>query len=488
MTTIAARTKWVGLAGLSLAIMACTGQEAADPDTMQKQLGDKVPRIVNGVEHAFLRFNEEDSQAARDLNHALRSLNLPVDRLGMGPSDSAGKPGRTLRSHGTTAADEATDFLTEHVFSKENYEGDGVYRLRGEDFCENTSDDGHGMEDPDTACIEKFNEAEFRIRAVVSDASIELTLLVGPGRAEPLTLEADADSVSIALDLAEAKKALEHLSKVFEEDMVLPTVMEGVIAFSLTLNGEEDATASITIRKAVRIEGNIGEKPVAFSTAAGEILKIRGQGKERRLSVDVNVGPTTLRMPWPNDEEDSSPITGTLAVDLKGLSASTVLEDGMDTLRFSNIGLGDGTSSIKLDDENLLTVDVNENANRRFALNIVPGPMGGAPSFVVEPSFDLKIGLSLKALVDQGQDINPYLVDETFRIGLDGTTPRIKVINPEDAPARIRVMSGQLSLESRSALNESLSAQAGQCLVERNEDAVQGKHPILSHLNVISCE
>lgn len=472
------------LAGAILVTPACGGNDAAAPAAAQARIHDTVPRLVDDSVGALEFLG--DSETWNGFAASMDSMNvafsaMPFEFPFADETVTYGKRVIYADPIGEETEGEAfARFLAEKVFTEANYEGDGVYRLHGADFC--PADELTGVPDPE--CVADFDAAEIRIRAETAGDGLDLTLLIGPGRAEPLVLELRSASVALMADLAEAKEAIQHLASVAGEAIELPSVMEGRVSISLTVNGPKDVTLAGQVRQDVRIEAATADGPFAFSTAAKDPLwSIRAQGIERRLSLDLDLGVTTASFPAMTD---TGVLMGQMAIDWKGLSASVVLEDGATSLVVNDIGIGDGQSTVKLGDETLLAFDLNADAGRRYALSIDP-VAGELPTFSFEPKLDLSVYVHLAPLA-AFEFVESYLMDETYRIVFDGATPTAQPVEASwdgAFPGGLRIVSGTLSVSS-SAAAAPVVANAGQCLIGADE-VTAGEHPLLGYLAAVSC-
>jgi hypothetical protein len=461
---------------------ACgSSAEPADPQTARQRTAESLG-ILDEAADSIAFTVESDTLASTE--GSMASMNGSVDSPFFFPEDlrfvtppAAGEP---------TWSEEARQFLEERVFIDANYEGDGVYRLRGEDFC--PADELTGA--PDPQCVADFNEAELRVRAVLAGDGLDLTLLVGPDRVEPLTVELRSDRITVIVDLGAAKAAAAHIAAVTGTAVELPRILEGVVSAELVLNGPADVTVSFAIRQAVRVEGDLEAGSYLFSSAAKDpLFRARGEGAARRLSIDLDIGQTAVSFPWDSfsfdETEDPTPVSGQLAVDAKGLSGSVVLEEGISQLRLSNIGLGEGKSTIKLDDYEILSWLLNADSGSRFGLTVTPTTDGTA-RFAFDPELDFQLGVDLQPFADAGDVVEPYLLGEVYRVEIDGTTPTVRPV-PADAygiGGGLSVDSGRLRLSASSG--SEVVVPAGQCLVD---DAVTtGEHPLIGAYASAPCE
>jgi len=81
--------------------------------------------------------------------------------------------------------------------------------------------------------------------------------------------------------------------------------------------------------------------------------------------------------------------------------------------------------------------------------------------------------------------VDPWLLDDSYRIALSGDAPATQSIEPDElagTPGALRIARGQLAIESDTA---SITVATGQCLLA---DAVgEGEHPLLGGLTAGPC-
>lgn len=468
-------------AGLGLALVAtgCSGGQEADPDAVNARLHEVLPGLVEPTSQSIDFAGEStalaglgDSMAAID-----ESLNLPFSIQPISISSSDQGAVAVALPEGEATGEEVADSLAERLFTAENYEGDGVYRIPLDMVC--PADETTGEVDPE--CAATWQRAELRIKVELVDDGVDFTLLVGPDRSAPLSLELRPARASLVVDLGEAAEAIAFLAP----DAELPDVLDGVVALSLVVNGPQDVSFEIAVREAVRVEANTADGRIAFSTEAKDPLaSLRIEVAARRLTALLDLGRTQLSMPNQMNDE-SSLASGTWSIDWRGLSFTATAQDGADEIVIDNIGLGDDTSTVKLDDTQLIGVDLNPSDGRRYKMTLRPDPAGGLPIVTFEPGVELLIDVFLQPLADAGDPIDSWLLDDTYRIAITGDAPATQSIAPDDVagtPGALRVASGTLAIESDTA---SVTVAAGQCLLA--DPVTEGEHPLLGGLAAGAC-
>lgn len=466
--------------GLAILLGAgCGGGEEADPDAVNARLREMLPGLVEPTSRSIEFAGEStalaglgDSMAAID-----ESLNLPFSIAPIDISTSDDGAVAVALPEGEETGEDVAVELAERLFNADNYEGDGVYRIPVDMVC--PADAETGEVDPE--CVEQWERAELRIKVEIVDDGLDFTLLIGPDRSAPLTLELRPGRISVVVDLGEAADAIRFLAPEAE----LPDVLEGVVAFSLVVNGPGDVSFEIGVREAVRVEANTADGRIRFSTDAKDPLaSLRIEVAARRLTALFDLGRTQLSMPNQMNDE-SSLAAGTWSIDWRGLSFTATAQDGADEIVIDNIGLGDDTSTIKLDDTQLIGVDLNPADGRRYKMTLRPDPAGGLPIVTFEPGVELLIDVFLQPLAEAGDAVDPWLLDDSYRIALTGDRPATQSIAADDATGTagaLRLARGQLAIESDTA---SVTVATGQCLLA--DPVTEGEHPLLGGLAAGAC-
>lgn len=471
----------------SLGAAACgPADKGAGPAEVQQRIQATVPGMSESLSRSMERWGE--NQNLSSLSQSLDTVSASFERLfpGLVTEEEVAEPlARLLPAEGDETGEEVDmgaeiEALAEKIFTDENHEGNGVYRVRGALFCE----DIDGVVDPD--CAAQIDDMELRIHAVEAGDGLDLGFRVGPDQAEPFGLELRTDRLSLVLDLADLKGAIEFLGEDEETAAALPQVMEGVLAFSLLAPSENEVEVQVAVREELRFETDSSGSGSAMkiSTAARNPLFSMLMG-ETSLVMTVDVGRTRVSGPWGDIQGDGLEL-GNLDIDWQGLTYQIDLSADSDSVAVRNIGLGDGTSTIKLDSETLLSVDLNKDSGRSFDLELSLDE-AGLPVLAIAPGVDLQVSYNLEALVEGGVAIDAPVYRSSYAMSLRGDAP---VVQPVDAdaisgfPGGLRVVSGEIEVSAEDAA-ESVVVPAGKCLVELEPAA--DAHPLIGALSAVDC-
>jgi hypothetical protein len=249
--------------GLAVLIGAgCGGGEEADPEAVNARLRDLLPGVVDPTSRSIEFAGEStslaglgDSMAAID-----DSLDLPFSISPIDLSSQDDGAVAVALPEGEESGAEVADSLAERLFTADNYEGDGVYRIPVDMVC--AADDTTGEMDPE--CVEQWERAELRIKVELVDDGLDFTLLVGPDRAAPLALELRPARVTVVSTSARRPTPFASSPRGRAARRA-----RGVAAFSLVVNGPDDVSFGIAVRR----RSGRGRTPTragwSFATGAG---------------------------------------------------------------------------------------------------------------------------------------------------------------------------------------------------------------------------
>jgi hypothetical protein len=562
---------WAASALVAVSVWgAGCSNDSADIDKIRTQTVTLTSSMVRDFGASLNSIQE--MQALDSLSTGMDTLGRMSDRmypptpppapslLPWGPRRSAqtestdGTPGAAADS----AADEINRILQDYVFTDENVEDSGsdwaIFRIKASTVCpkaraQTEADcdaidwacetagtatqsclDGQAqgrmscMEAATTdygSCMEKVDAMEIRVKVTVLDGdnNLDVELMVGPGRANPIDFHLRPASIAVDLDLAAAKTALNHLAGVLgEEAPGLPAEFSGVLSFSLTKNGEQDFSAAIAILQALAVAGeftseesevcttypdgaSVCEPPVQTthhveitSAPADPLVAVRVQGLEKKLTVSLDLNRSKLTMPFAEVVETGSP-TGNFIVDLAGINGEAVLQEGVEGLLLTGLGFGDGMSSVRHDDVVIASLDLNADNGR--LLNQVTSIVDGWPTFAFDPGLFLDVYVNLgymdAYLAVDSVPAPSFLRDQTYTLDLSpaalGTAQLTPFAAPVDGPNGdgVKVLAGTLTAATSADANATVTVGEGLCLFG-TETVPVGGHELLGHFYAAVCE
>lgn len=354
--------------------------------------------------------------------------------------------------------EELNRILTEYVFTQDNIETAEerriVYLLKGDNVCKD-------VEGGDKAqCIDYFNKAEIRLN-VTSPAPKALTIkvFISAQRHNPVDLQLAADSLYVTARLADAKASAKHIAQSLGEELPeLPQTIEGTIYGGVTVkkNGNDlSMTTLLEVKEKVTVaDSALGYN---FSVDAGVISKINVDPNAQTIQSTTNMGIIKALIPafatqngdlvpFHNDGDDAAK-KHALEATIGGLNADILFDAKNEVITAKGLGLGDATTTFKVDGNPFLSIDLNPNANRRVDLTVKEAANGDM-SLSIAPSLDLTVALAtakLKAMVPD-IDAPQWTLDEVLNIKAEGANP-VELLIGEN----LKVLAGKLIFNAKTA-------------------------------------
>jgi hypothetical protein len=478
------------IAAASIGVAGCGPSDentGAGPAEAQQRIQDTVPAMSEALTVSMERWTANETLSS--LTQSMDTMELSFERLFPGylsEEEGSGEipaPLARLVAAADPVEEEADlgaelQALAELIFTEENHEGDGIYRIRGAAFCEI---DGV----VDAECAASIDDMELRVRATAAGDGMDIGFRFGPEQDEPFVLELRSDRLSAVVDLADLKDAAVFLGG-GEAEAELPKVMEGVVAFSLLVPSETEVEVQVGVREAIRFEtDSSGTGPAMKLETAASDPAYSVRMREDSLTMAVNVGRTRVTGPWAEIQGDGLEL-GDLDIDWQGLTYEVNLAAGSDSLSVHNIGLGDGTSTVTLDGATLLSVDLNKDSGRRFDVELTLDA-AGLPVLTMDPGIDLQVSYDLQPLQSGGVLIDAPLLSSSYSFAVRGETPALQPVEADfltGFPGGVRVVSGEIAISADGAADV-LVVPAGKCLIE-TIPAIDA-HPLMGALAAVDC-
>jgi hypothetical protein len=431
----------------------------------------------------------------------------------------------------TDEANELKKWLAERVFNPANAEPNGpgadaqhvVFRLKPELMCDKVRDEA-GVETPNADCVKTLTDVPVRLTAS-SPAAGDLDLAVSVGTTRPVDLQLHRDAVRVSLSLAEGKAALQALAGPTNGDVgYLPETIAGRLSVVVTRLAAQDYQLALSVKEAVTVAQKPATDPEHYALSLAtrdDVLKARITGGTKSMLAGLDLGvfdataaldllaprADTVSCPPATEEGQEPPPctttpaekrTGTMALHLGGLSVNVDMNAAADTLKLTGLGLGDESSWVKYGTAQVLTVDVNANAGRRFDLEVKDSEAGAAVTF--DPKLAVRLAYDLATLVPQmGEDEIPeWMRNGTLDVSFDGDKPSFREVKqaetepfmpecddqgnctePPPAPPskHLAMTSGTLTIAASG--QAPVVVTAPQCLVEVRETEGQSHdHPV----------
>ena len=327
--------------------------------------------------------------------------------------------------------------------------------------------------DGDAECARPIDEAQIRV-VVTSpeEGDIDFDILIGPDRDNPVSGSVHDDLLAAELDLGGVKGAAEHLANLSGEDFGdFPTTFEGRLRAELRVDSADQVAIALSVLNAIDVAGGGYTFSLAPSSPAIELI---ANGTTETLGLLVDIGALDATAPYVVNDfgDDGGGVSTEYAakVHLGGLSATSLLSG--DLIAVQNIGLGDDTSTIELDGQQVLAVDLNKDDGRRMTA-VFELQSDDNLKVVLDPVLDLLVKTNFVGM--DAIDVDPTLIKETLRVLVDG----------DDAPSMMlgedgmKMLTGAMTITTEEA-NVTLAVAEGQCLLPVEEDALSAGdlHPL----------
>lgn len=359
------------------------------------------------------------------------------------------------------------DLLNNRIFVDANIEQESnleiTYLLDGQTVCV--------AEDFETAgdrqdCVDEVDQLQVRLVVTsLADGDVDIEVLVGPDRFNPLDLELHQNLLAAATDLAELRSTIVFAANVTGDDLQeLPSTMRGQLRAELRHDANGKLVGSLSVLQNVNISDADYELTVSKAQPAGQITV---DPTAQTISGLLDLNPVDLRMPvtetettWDSatGEETTTETSYEIAAHLGGASFDATYAVGSERVDVQNVGLGNSTSTLDIDGKRVASVDLNRSHGRHLNFSLVAGENGMELS--VSPAFDLELMLQFAQVQDKLDDIDDWMLDDLLRITLDGAAnPAVRI-----GDSGIEVVEGNLTLSSTSA-GVTVDAAAGQCIL-----------------------
>lgn len=429
-------------------------------------------------------------------------------RLGGGDPEAA----VAFRSDALDGVTDVVDFLGQMVFVTGNLvgetEGAVDYAASPDVVCAPDGRFGTGSVEDEQDCRDFLAEHALRLhvtRTACEDGdSLRLELIVG-GEPEttPIVFEVSPVRLAATIDMAEGADTLRALGAL-DEELLLEPAPSGQIRWEVALEGESGAFVRDSLPADVVLGYRMLNDPERFAmTLAGGsvMLDLHADAATRKVTGSIDHGLMGVTMLLSDFAvafgaelgPDADP-TEIVEWSIAGMSASFSYDRATDALSISDLGLGEGRSTVRWRGQDIVTIDVNADSGRVFALDITRNPAGDV-LLGIDPGLEVVVGYAMAPVSDQLVELPPFALDDTVKVRMDGDSPSVRILagSIDDVPSfdgvvtleLLAVTSGQLSLSSRASPSEDVVVPAGQCLLEA--DPVTGEHPILRDFAAGDC-
>ena len=465
---------WLAVSTATVGLMACGSPqkdgETVDTAEVRSALTKNTTTLGNDLSSS-IRFLE----ASRLLNDGLNIVSVEsVAVCGVAPDGAptdCAEPEPTTEDFDLDVTDETdalVDELEQRILADAAIEAEEshavTFLVRGDLVCASEVGDA-----PDPDCKEMVDAMQIRI-VLTSPApgNVDVDLLVGPNRVNPVSLQVHQGMLAAEVDLGGVAAAADHIGPIIGEELELPQTLKGRIRGELRADGST-ATASVSVLQAITVAD------ADFSFSLGQslpLLSLSADSAASTLTGTVDAGRIAGAFPmtsysWDDATGVEEEIEYDFSFELAGLSSTAVLQALADVVDVTNIGLGPDTSTVSINGDEVLAIDLNPEDGRTLDATITASD--DDVTIAVSPKFDLSVAMQFAAaaflLDDWGDD---WMQDDVLDITLDGaSTPTVRF--GQD----VEVLDGTLTVALQNAgISHSLTA--GQCLLDADAELVDG--------------
>lgn len=498
----------LGFSLVATSLTACGPDESENeeitPASTQQALTQNTEAMAKGVSEA-IAFLEDSELVTRALESTAKCSTTPsFDDQGNEIGGEEVCEPSTVSFDINEPSAQLTEFLKTRIFTEANVElaqpREITYLLKGANVCADMGSDK-------AQCEDFFDKAQLRIVATSpAPNDFNLKLLVGAAKANPITLELGSSAMAIEADLGAAKASVLTIATALGEDAPeLPETMQGKVRAALNRPGAKKLEATFSVLAALKVAGADFDVQVAPTNDA---VKLSIDGVAKTVDHQVNWAAINAKFPFWEYEEvvttvtdengdtyeeyDSQPKTKhSVQIALGGINGQALFDAASEAINLKGLGLGDTTSTVSVDGEQIVSVDLNPANGRRVDLNM----REEQDSMLLEiaPALDLKVVLAFAKIQDKFTelDVQDWMLGDTLSIKADGANPvRLSMGD------QLKVLAGKLTISS-SAANITHTVNADQCLLETESqeqtrtdegDSVDADAHFLSTISVQACQ
>ncbi|MDP6934203.1 MAG: hypothetical protein QGG40_14860 [Myxococcota bacterium] len=394
------------------------------------------------------------------------------------------------------------------------------YSVSADFFCpeepdeyESEEDEAERLED-EAECAERLAGNPLSID-VMSDGEgdMNLSLKVGEDEVEALAVQIHDDMMALVTELPNLTPFFEIF--VDPDDFALPETMEGTLGVEIREDAALVYTARFAVPEGVDLVPDSDQEPYALHvSSSNDPGGITIDGDAQTLSGALSVADLQASVPWQmvvdmfyddegewetNDEGEEEWVEPTEAPEVEGaFHVSVPAVDGSldfaasdDAFVFTGMSLGESTTTMMVDSDTILSVDLNPDDGRSLDLTI-RGNSEDDLAFVFSPLLDGQATFAWQPVSSAFEDLPSFMLDETLGVLLDGSDePTLEILRDED-DTRFRVTSGTLTLWS-SGMDEDVVIEEGECITSVDEETLteeekEAQHDLFGGLLGETCE
>jgi hypothetical protein len=400
-----------------------------------------------------------------------------------------------------------------------------TYAITAEHFCvedpeeDESEEDAEDRAEDEADCTERLTETPMAIGVMsYSEGDMNLSLLVGATADNVVAIQLHDDQISARIELPKIKQLVEVF--VSPEDFELPSTMEGSMGVEIRRDAADAYTARFAVIEDINVTPDADQEQFSVHMSqTDEPGSIAFDGGLGTIDGLIAIDAMDASIPWQiivdmfyddegysewicetNEEtgeedcweewiepEESPEVDEAFAADIPGISAAIAYTASDDAFAMTNLGLGDATTTVKVGDATIISIDVNPDNDRRFDFTF-DAPGDRDIGFAFSADFAAQVSLAWSHVEDVIPDLPDFLADDTIGVRFgNSATPQLHIIDIDDE-TEVQMASGTLTLWA-DAMAEDAVIEEGECLqsTDCEGDECDEEHDLFGGLHGGAC-
>jgi hypothetical protein len=377
--------------------------------------------------------------------------------------------------------------LKAEIFTAANVESESdteiVYKVPLSVMCDDSSD---------TDCVDEATRGQYRLRVTSpSEGDLDVGILMTAMRYEAFVVKLYHNRLAVSADLAAIKNAMAIITP---DDSTEITRASGVVELALVKNADRDFSLVGEVSKAIDIaltevsEDGAQPQTVTFKLdASDKTYEVRLDGVKKTVSASINFGAFRLSAPLSGlggavGAGEAMSTTDLYNLVLGGLNGAFTFDGSTDLLNFKQLGLGNETTAVSVNGNQVFSLDVNKNSGRRFDMSVSMAD-SDSPTMTFDPGLSAAMKFNFSSIANRFESLPSWALNETIAFDLTGTKPAIRIND-----AGLEVVSGTLRFSSTAVPAATVVVNAGQCMISSDVEPVAPAHDLLSSFSAGACQ
>ena len=192
------------------------------------------------------------------------------------------------------------------------------------------------------------------------------------------------------------------------------------------------------------------------------------------------------------EPEPAPEVDEAFIIDVPGVTGTIAYTATDDAFVLTNLGLGDRTMNIKVDDDTIVSIDVNPEQDRRLDFTF-DAPAEHDLGLAFSTDFEAHVQFAWHKVSDAFDDLPDFLADDTLGIRFaEADSPQIQIVDVKE-DTQIQMVRGQLTLWA-DGMDEDVVINEGECFVGTGcegddcDDDDEDTHDLFGEIGGGSCD